>query len=111
MSAAPTVNDQLFAIDENTAIDVSVGTVLASDPDSGDILAFAIIGGDPMGAFAIDPATGEITVVDAAQLDFESKPSFTLTVEVSDSFGLTDTRPSRSISTTSTTRRRPPTTR
>ena len=44
-----------------------------------------------MGAFAIDPATGEITVVDAAQLDFESKPSFTLTVEVSDSFGLTDT--------------------
>ncbi len=88
---APTVNDQIFAIDENSVIDLSVGTVFAIDPDIGDILTFAIIVGDPTGAFSIDPATGEITVADATQLDFETTPSFALTIEVSDSFGLTDT--------------------
>ncbi len=35
----------------------------------------AITGGDPGSAFAIDPATGEITVFDSTQLDFETTRS------------------------------------
>ena len=55
----------------------SVGSVSASDPDAGDTLSYAITGGDPTGAFAIDSATGEITVADSSQLDFETTPSST----------------------------------
>ncbi len=91
MSNAPKLFEQTFAIDEVSANEASVGAVVASDPDSGDSLTFAIVGGDPTGAFAIDPATGEITVADATQLDFETTPFFALTVEVADSNGLTDT--------------------
>ena len=49
----------------------------ASDADAGDSLSYAITGGDPTGAFAINAATGEITVADSAQLDFETTPSST----------------------------------
>ena len=41
-----------------------VGSVSASDPDAGDSLSYAITGGDPTGVFAINSATGEITVAD-----------------------------------------------
>ena len=44
--------------------------------------AFAITAGNTGGAFAIDPANGEITV--AAPLDFETLSPYSLTVEVTD---------------------------
>jgi VCBS repeat-containing protein len=50
---------------------------------------FAIAGGDPNGAFAID-ASGQITVADPSALDFETTPTFTLTVQATDGTG-TDT--------------------
>ena len=80
---APVVNDQSFAVDENSANGTVVGTISASDQD-GDTLSYSIIAGDPNGAFAIDSATGEITVADGAQLDFESQASYSLTVQVQD---------------------------
>jgi hypothetical protein len=52
---------------------------------------YAITGGNAGGAFAIDPNTGAITVANAAALDFETTPSFALTVQVTDAGGLTDT--------------------
>ena len=69
----------------------SSGSVSASDPDVGDTLSYAITAGDLGGAFSIDSATGEITVADSAQLDFETTPVFNLTVTVTDAGGLTDT--------------------
>ena len=51
----------------------------------------SITGGDPGGVFVIDSATGEITVADSSQLDFETTPVFNLTVTVTDAGGLTDT--------------------
>ena len=39
---------------------------------------------DRGGRFAIDASTGEITVADSAQLDFETTPTFTLDLTVSD---------------------------
>ena len=70
-----------------------MGTVAASDPDAGDTLTYAITGGNTGGAFAINAATGEVTVNNSAALNFETNPTFSLTVEVTDAGtpGLTDT--------------------
>ncbi|MCL5279171.1 MAG: cadherin domain-containing protein [Planctomycetes bacterium] len=81
----PVVNDQSLSAAENTAGGTSVGTVVASDPDPGDYLTYAIIAGNTDGTFAINPTTGEITVANPAALDYETHPTFTLTVQVTDS--------------------------
>jgi hypothetical protein len=51
------------------------------------------VGGNPGNAFAIDPATGVITVNDATQIDFATTPIYALQVQVSDDGtpGLSDT--------------------
>jgi predicted outer membrane repeat protein len=54
-------------------------------------LTYAIIGGNTGGAFAINAVSGEITVVNSAALDYETNPSFGLTVQVTDNLGLSDT--------------------
>jgi VCBS repeat-containing protein len=81
----PAISNQSFSVNENSPAGMVVGTVAASDPDAGQTLSYAIIGGNGAGVFAIDSATGRITVADAAALDFESTTSFTLTVQVTDS--------------------------
>ena len=73
-----------FGVDENVASGTMVGRVSASDPDNGQQLTYAITTGNVGGAFAIDPLTGEITVANAAALDFETRPTFTLTIQASD---------------------------
>jgi hypothetical protein len=49
------------------------------------------VGGTGAAAFAIDSSTGEITVANVALLDFETSPTLTLEVEVSDGDGGFDT--------------------
>ena len=75
---APVVNDQSFSVSEAASNGTSVGTVLASDVDVGDTLGYAL----SAGPFAINATTGEITVNGA--LDFDTTPSYTLTVTVTD---------------------------
>ena len=87
----PVVDDQSFDVSEDSPDGTSVGTVAATDPDTGDKLTFAITDGDPGGVFAIDETTGEITVDDSSQLDYETTPSYTLKVTVTDSTGQSDT--------------------
>ena len=82
-NVAPSISDQTFSVDENSALNTSVGVVAASDPD-GDALTYSIIAGNDLGGFDIDGATGEILVADGTVLDFETNPSFGLTIEVSD---------------------------
>ena len=77
----PVVDDQGFSIVENSPNGSAVGTVVASDAD-GDTLAYSLTA--PSTAFALDGATGAITVIDTAQIDFETNPQFTLGVSVSD---------------------------
>ncbi len=91
LNETPAVNNQSFAIDENSANGTSVGTVLASDPDAGDALTYSITAGNTDGAFTINAGTGEITVANSAALDFETTPVFNLTVQIEDSGTLTDT--------------------
>ncbi|MEO0854981.1 MAG: Calx-beta domain-containing protein, partial [Cyanobacteria bacterium J06648_11] len=84
VNQAPVVTNQSFTLDENSPNATSVGVVVASDPNTGDTLSFAIAGGTGSSAFSVNSATGEITVTDTSQLDFESNSSFTLDIEVSD---------------------------
>jgi hypothetical protein len=57
--------------------------VSATDPDAGQTLVYAIVGGNTSGAFGID-GSGRITVANSQALDFETTPVFQLTVQVTD---------------------------
>jgi len=90
-NAPPVIENQDFAVDENSDVGTVVGTAVASDPDlPGDALIWSITGGNTDGAFGINSTNGEITVANKAALDFETTPVFNLTVEVEDSYGETD---------------------
>ncbi|MCX7420153.1 MAG: Ig-like domain-containing protein [Planctomycetia bacterium] len=83
----PAVAPATFSVSENTTNGTLVGTVSATDLDLGDtVTAFAITAGNLGSAFAIDN-TGKITVKDAAKIDFEAKPFYTLTVKATDNHG------------------------
>ena len=87
----PEADDSVFSIDENSANGTVAGSVSAGDPDTGDTLNYAIVGGNATGAFAIDATTGQISVADSTLLDFETTPSFSLTVAAIDPQGAYDT--------------------
>jgi hypothetical protein len=81
----PQVEDQSFALGENSMVGSAVGVVEASDPE-GQSLTFAIVGGSGAAVFAIDPGMGAITVADSGALDFEAVAGgqFDVTVQVTD---------------------------
>ncbi|MBI1347631.1 hypothetical protein GC163_15225 [bacterium] len=85
---APEISPQTFMVDENSPNGTSVGTVVANDPNAMDSLTYAITGGNIGRAFAINATTGEITVNNSLALDFETTPTFSITVQVTDSYGL-----------------------
>ena len=86
------VQGQLFTIDENLPNTTAIGNIIATDTDPGTtfqnwtiLSGNTSIDGDMDGPFAIDPATGLLTVNDSGDLDFESgTTSFTLSITVSD---------------------------
>ncbi|MGB3642390.1 MAG: DUF4114 domain-containing protein, partial [Rivularia sp. (in: cyanobacteria)] len=91
----PVVNDATFSIQENSEENTVVGIVTASDSDN-EALKFALAAGnldldkDAKLAFAINPDTGEITVNDKDDIDFETTPQFNLEVTATDTGGLND---------------------
>ncbi|MCA9020053.1 MAG: cadherin domain-containing protein, partial [Planctomycetaceae bacterium] len=91
VNSPPVADDQAFSVDENTSNSTSVGTIVASDvnlpPDS---LTFTLTGGSGQTAFDVS-SSGEITVLDQTQLDYESATSYDLEILVTDSAGATDT--------------------
>jgi large repetitive protein len=86
---APTLNNYAYSIPENTPNGTQAGTVTGSDID-GDTLAYSIVGGNTGGAFAVNAATGAITVANSAMLDYETTPVFNLTVRATDPGNLSD---------------------
>ena len=93
---APTIDDAIFTVDENSASGTQIGIINATDPEN-EALTFAIISGnldldnDNNLAFAIDSLTGAITVNDSDDLDFKTNPSFNLEVTVTDPGNLSAT--------------------
>ncbi|NWK54946.1 cadherin domain-containing protein [Verrucomicrobiaceae bacterium N1E253] len=88
VNEAPTLDDNSGSIAEDAMIGSAVVTVSASDPDVGDTLSYAISSGNTGNAFTID-SSGNITT--ATVLDFETTPSYVLTVTVTDNGLLADT--------------------
>ena len=84
VNEAPTASDTTFVVAENSGSGTEVGTVVGTDPDPGATatLTYAITSGNTLNAFAINPTTGAITV--AGALDYETFPSHSLMVTVTD---------------------------
>ena len=62
--------------------ETTVGTVRATDPDSGTTLTYSITDGADQDAFNIDQSSGELTFVTAP--NYETKSSYTVIVTASD---------------------------
>jgi hypothetical protein len=73
---------------ENAANGTVIGTVSGTDPDSGDTKAYSFTD-SAGGRFAINSATGQITVANGSLLNYESATSHSVTVRVTDAGGLT----------------------
>lgn len=84
VNEVPQIGGQSFQIDEKSANGLLVGAMVASDPDVGQSLSYSIISGNSNGAFAINPATGKISVANSTALDCGITPQFKLQVGVSD---------------------------
>ena len=92
VNEAPTFDQATAArsVDENSAEGTPVGDpVTAMDPDDGDTLEYSLSGDDAM-YFTIDEM-GQIKVGAGTVLDYETKSSYSLTVNVEDSMGMTAT--------------------
>ena len=82
-NSAPVIAPQVFNTNENRPAGSVIGTIQASDPNAGQMLSFSILSGNTNNAFAISQ-TGVLTVNNALAVDFETNPSFTLSIMVSD---------------------------
>ncbi|MEM7457396.1 MAG: cadherin domain-containing protein, partial [Planctomycetota bacterium] len=82
-----------FDIDEHTdtAGGVSVGTLTAADPDSGDTFTYAVVGGADAIHFTIGGPSGDQLIIQDGSLDFESQSIYDVVIEVTDSGGLSYT--------------------
>src|SRR5574344_1458092 len=82
----PFVADTAFSVTEGQKAGTVVGVVAGTDPDTKNAaygtLKYTIVSGNDAGDFAIDPATGKVTTTSV--LDYETTPSYTLKVSVSD---------------------------
>ncbi|MBC6402001.1 MAG: cadherin domain-containing protein, partial [Ekhidna sp.] len=88
-NAPPVIEIGALSVPENSAKGTVVGTVQASDPEHDALDYYLSKTGNIKDAFAIDGATGEITVKNVEALDFEKNPVFNLVVNVSDQLSLT----------------------
>ncbi|MCA8986024.1 MAG: cadherin domain-containing protein [Planctomycetaceae bacterium] len=91
VNEAPVLGNYNFTVSEFAPNGTVVGTVTAFDQDANDTLTYSIISGNTSGAFAINSATGQIQVANAAALDFETIPVYNLVVRVTDAGNLSDT--------------------
>ena len=90
-NSAPVFASELaaFTLLENSAADVVVGTVTATDADD-DTLTYNLEGTDA-GSFAIDSGTGEIKTKAGVTYDYEKKFDYEMTAKADDGNGGTDT--------------------
>ncbi len=82
----PIVTSPPISLSEAAVPGIVLATVTATDPEA-DLINYSIAGGDPTGRFSIDPVNGTFTLV--AALDFETAPSYPLTIHVSDGSSVT----------------------
>ncbi len=84
---APDISTQAFSLDENLASGITVGTVLATDPNMVS-LTYSLSGGSGHDLFTIDANTGQLK--SAIVFDYEIKKAYTLEVGISNGNDLTN---------------------
>jgi len=82
VNQAPVVANQTFTIDENRPVNALAGTIVATDADAGTTLTYTLVSGNVNGAFTL--VGNQLRVANSGALDFETTPTFTLAVRVSD---------------------------
>ena len=89
MNAAPMFESETDTreVAENTAAGEDIGNPVAASDANDDALDYTL-GGADVASFAIDSDTGQLMTL--AALDFEIKPTYSVTVTASDSGGLSD---------------------
>lgn len=80
----PPLNDASITIPEYTATDAVVYQFQTEDPEGLSGLVFEIVNASVPGVFAIDIATGEVTLTDNEYLNAIVTPQYTLRVRVTD---------------------------
>jgi VCBS repeat-containing protein len=90
VNSAPVVTaGQSFKVTENlNTAGQSVGFVKATDEEGGMPQNWTITAGNAAGNFAINSFTGEITTTNTANFNFETTPSYALSVTATDGTGL-----------------------
>ena len=85
---------QTFSVPENSTSGTLVGAVVASDPEGDSLSVWTIVSGDPTGAFIIvSPGHGRVGEIRVfGTVNFETNPSYTLGVQVSDGTELSSTQ-------------------
>ena len=86
---APTfsTNARTLTVAENAGANTVVGTVSATDPN-GDALTYSVSGTDLAAFnedFTLNTGSGQVRVKSGATIDFESRPSYAVTIGVTDS--------------------------
>ena len=71
------------AVDENSAVGTAVGDPVSATDEDDAVLSYALAGADAA-RFAIDTASGQITVGSGTVLDYEAQATYALSVEVRD---------------------------
>ena len=76
---------QSFIVSEFANAGDTVGVVTATDADAtASTISWSIVSGNGDGVFAINSATGQISIADSTNLDFELMPNYSLGISVSD---------------------------
>jgi len=70
-----------LATPENTANGSVIGSLRDSTTGLAGLLTFSLQSQAPSSGFAV-ASNGDVSVVDSAQLDFETRPSFTLQTQI-----------------------------
>ncbi len=81
--AFPDTEDGTREVAENTAADAPVGSPVTANDADGDTLTYTL-GGTDAALFAIDGATGQITVGAGTVLDYETRTTYMVTVTATD---------------------------
>ncbi len=80
----PVINDQTFSISLTTSNLQEVGTIIAFDPDAGQLLKYTIISGNQTHAFKLNSNTGVLYVNKKMIPLYLNSFTFNLTVQVQD---------------------------
>ena len=77
------------SIGENSAAGTAVGDPITATDRNDDDIAYSLVGGDTE-LFDINKSTGQLSVAEGANLDFESKSTYSVTVRAMDDGGRLD---------------------